>query len=305
MANRKLAKLPNRVALASLVLRMPSCQAARSAAKNSPPSAQAPIIAQPGEGRPRPWRIAMKARNGTASASRQKAGGDRPDIGEPHHPRPGGQEQIGEEQRRKGEAGDRAIRVGDDVFHDSTGASGVVSRASGRRLMISSRRHVGRQPPLNCSARLVHFTLQPYFCCVAHSSKSLPMPSLFDPIKLGAVDAPNRVLMAPLTRGRADPRACPDRTDENLLCPARGRGPDHHRGDRHQPPGPGLALCAGHLDRRTGRGVETDHRGGARGRRQIFCQLWHMGRLVHPELPWRRPAGLVLRDHRALQGAHL
>jgi 2,4-dienoyl-CoA reductase-like NADH-dependent reductase (Old Yellow Enzyme family) len=29
------------------------------------------------------------------------------------------------------------------------------------------------------------------------------MPSLFDPIRLGAVEAPNRILMAPLTRGRA------------------------------------------------------------------------------------------------------
>ena len=29
------------------------------------------------------------------------------------------------------------------------------------------------------------------------------MPSLFDPIKLGAIEAPNRILMAPLTRGRA------------------------------------------------------------------------------------------------------
>jgi len=29
------------------------------------------------------------------------------------------------------------------------------------------------------------------------------MPSLFDPIKLGAIHAPNRILMAPLTRGRA------------------------------------------------------------------------------------------------------
>ena len=29
------------------------------------------------------------------------------------------------------------------------------------------------------------------------------MPSLFDPIQLGAIHAPNRVLMAPLTRGRA------------------------------------------------------------------------------------------------------
>lgn len=29
------------------------------------------------------------------------------------------------------------------------------------------------------------------------------MPNLFDPIQLGAISAANRVLMAPLTRGRA------------------------------------------------------------------------------------------------------
>src|SRR3546814_7153602 len=29
------------------------------------------------------------------------------------------------------------------------------------------------------------------------------MPSLFDPVQLGALTAPNRILMAPLTRGRA------------------------------------------------------------------------------------------------------
>ena len=29
------------------------------------------------------------------------------------------------------------------------------------------------------------------------------MPNLFDPIDLGAIHAPNRLLMAPLTRGRA------------------------------------------------------------------------------------------------------
>ena len=29
------------------------------------------------------------------------------------------------------------------------------------------------------------------------------MPSLFDPIRLGATEAPNRILMAPLTRGRS------------------------------------------------------------------------------------------------------
>ena len=35
------------------------------------------------------------------------------------------------------------------------------------------------------------------------------MPSLFDPIALGAIRAPNRVLMAPLTRGRATVEAVP------------------------------------------------------------------------------------------------
>jgi N-ethylmaleimide reductase len=29
------------------------------------------------------------------------------------------------------------------------------------------------------------------------------MTSLFDPVTLGAADAPNRIMMAPLTRGRA------------------------------------------------------------------------------------------------------
>src|SRR3546814_1957325 len=34
-------------------------------------------------------------------------------------------------------------------------------------------------------------------------AKGNTMPSLFDPVQLGALTAPNRILMAPLTRGRA------------------------------------------------------------------------------------------------------
>ncbi|MBK2451858.1 alkene reductase, partial [Escherichia coli] len=36
------------------------------------------------------------------------------------------------------------------------------------------------------------------------------MPSLFDPIQLGAIAAPNRILMAPLTRGRSGRDGVPD-----------------------------------------------------------------------------------------------
>ena len=35
------------------------------------------------------------------------------------------------------------------------------------------------------------------------------MPDLFDPLTLGAIHAPNRILMAPLTRGRATRDAVP------------------------------------------------------------------------------------------------
>ena len=66
--------LPNKVALASLVWRMPACQAARSAAKNSPPSrivAAMPRL-KPANGALAPIR-AIASRNGTAIASRQNA----------------------------------------------------------------------------------------------------------------------------------------------------------------------------------------------------------------------------------------
>ena len=36
------------------------------------------------------------------------------------------------------------------------------------------------------------------------------MPTLFDPIQLGAIHAPNRILMAPLTRGRSEGAHVPD-----------------------------------------------------------------------------------------------
>lgn len=35
------------------------------------------------------------------------------------------------------------------------------------------------------------------------------MPTLFDPIQLGVLNAPNRILMAPLTRSRATSEGLP------------------------------------------------------------------------------------------------
>ncbi len=108
------------------------------------------------------------------------------------------------------------------------------------------------------------------------------MPTLFDPIQLGAVLCPNRIVMAPLTRGRATREHVP--TD--LMV-------EYYR----QRSGAGLIVTEATGMSRQGLGwpyapgiwteeqreawkpvVEAVHEAGGR----IFCQLWHMGRVVHP-----------------------
>lgn len=54
------------------------------------------------------------------------------------------------------------------------------------------------------------------------------MTSLYDPLNLGGLMLPNRVLMTPLTRNRAG-GARP--VGISLLPPTRIRGPNHFRSD--------------------------------------------------------------------------
>src|SRR3954467_4514125 len=108
------------------------------------------------------------------------------------------------------------------------------------------------------------------------------MPSLFDPIQLGATLCPNRIVMAPLTRGRA----ARDHVPTELMV-------EYYR----QRAGAGLIITEATGMSRQGLGwpyapgiwtqeqmeawkpvVEAVHEAGGR----IFCQLWHMGRVVHP-----------------------
>ena len=108
------------------------------------------------------------------------------------------------------------------------------------------------------------------------------MTSLFDPIQLGAVRAPNRILMAPLTRARA--------TREHVPTPIMA---EYYA----QRAGSGLIISEATGISREGLGwpyapglwrddqveawkpvTEAVHQAGGR----IFAQLWHMGRIVHP-----------------------
>lgn len=115
------------------------------------------------------------------------------------------------------------------------------------------------------------------------------MTTLFDPIRLGAIEAPNRILMAPLTRSRA--------TRDHVPTPIMA---DYYR----QRASAGLIITEATGISRQGLGwpfapgiwsaeqieawkpvTHAVHEAGGR----IVPQLWHMGRLVHSSVSGEQP----------------
>ena len=106
---------------------------------------------------------------------------------------------------------------------------------------------------------------------------------LFQPIKLGAIDAPNRILMAPLTRGRADPGFVPNAMMAEYYRQRAGAGLIISEATGISVQGLGWPSAPGIWNDAQVEGwklvTEAVHREGGR----IILQLWHMGRLVHPD----------------------
>ena len=110
------------------------------------------------------------------------------------------------------------------------------------------------------------------------------MPTLFDPVRLGDIAAPNRILMAPLTRGRSNPDGIPDvalksayygpRASAGLIV---SEGTGISREGLGWPDAPGI--WSSEQVEAWKPIVQAVHDAGGR----IVCQLWHMGRLVHPD----------------------
>ncbi len=107
------------------------------------------------------------------------------------------------------------------------------------------------------------------------------MPTLFDPIQLGAIQASNRILMAPLTRGRSTREHVPTPVMAEYYAQRASAGLiiSEATGITRQglgwPYAPGIWNQA-QVD--AWRPVtEAVHKAGGR----IVMQLWHMGRLVH------------------------
>ncbi len=115
------------------------------------------------------------------------------------------------------------------------------------------------------------------------------MTTLFDPIQLGAIDAKNRILMSPLTRGRGTREHVPtpimaeyyaQRASAGLII---SEATGISREGLGWPYAPGI-WSAEQVEAWKPITKAVHDKGG-----KIVVQLWHMGRMVHPSVTGQQP----------------
>lgn len=108
------------------------------------------------------------------------------------------------------------------------------------------------------------------------------MTSLFDPLQLGAIELPNRIVMAPLTRMRSkQPGNIPTALNASYYAQRASAGLIISEATQISQQGQGYPATPGihSAEQVEGWKLVTDAVHSARGR--IFCQLWHVGRISH------------------------
>ncbi|HEY2659210.1 MAG TPA: alkene reductase [Caulobacteraceae bacterium] len=110
------------------------------------------------------------------------------------------------------------------------------------------------------------------------------MPSLFDPIKVGDLTLPNRVIMAPLTRARSGATRTPDAVVAEYYRQRASAGLILSEATSVTPVGVGYVDTPGiwSEDQVEGWKLTTKAVHDAGG--LIFMQLWHVGRISDPQL---------------------
>lgn len=107
---------------------------------------------------------------------------------------------------------------------------------------------------------------------------------LFKPLKFGSFELPNRVLMAPLTRNRANSDGTPKRIAVDYYRQRASAGLIISEATQISAMGKGYKDTPGIHARSHVEGwkpiIEAVHAAGGR----IFCQLWHVGRISHVSL---------------------
>jgi len=113
-------------------------------------------------------------------------------------------------------------------------------------------------------------------------------PTLFTPVYLGAIEAPNRIIMAPLTRMRAGPGRVPTALMVKYYAQRAAAGLIITEATAVSQQGTGSPNTPGIYTDEQVAGwqhvTEAVHDAGGR----IFLQLWHMGRISHPSF---QPSG--------------
>ncbi|HVF83204.1 MAG TPA: alkene reductase [Sphingomicrobium sp.] len=109
------------------------------------------------------------------------------------------------------------------------------------------------------------------------------MTNLFEPLAVGDLILPNRIIMAPLTRGRATRDGVPTPLMATYYVQRAAAGLIISEGTGVSREGLGWPYAPGLWSEDQVEGwkpvTEAVHRAGGR----IIAQLWHMGRLVHPD----------------------
>lgn len=107
-------------------------------------------------------------------------------------------------------------------------------------------------------------------------------PTLFSPIRIGELELPNRIFMAPLTRARATASRIPNELMAEYYCQRASAGLILSEATVVSPQGIGYADTPGIWSAEQVEGwkktTQAVHDAGGR----IFLQLWHVGRISHP-----------------------
>lgn len=111
----------------------------------------------------------------------------------------------------------------------------------------------------------------------------MSVDALFQPITLGSIELPNRIIMAPLTRARAEPSGVPTTMQAAYYAQRADAGLIVSEAMAVDPLGLGWYRAPGIWSDEMVRGWKgvTDAVHAAGGR--MVAQLWHMGRLVLPD----------------------
>ncbi len=108
------------------------------------------------------------------------------------------------------------------------------------------------------------------------------MPSLFDPLQVGDLELPNRIVMAPLTRCRASEGRVPNALMRDHYVQRASAGMIISEATSVSPMGVGYPDTPGVWSKEQVEGWRAITRGVHEAGGRILLQLWHVGRISHP-----------------------